>query len=279
MKKVTGIITLFCFLVGGSCSSKHEAEKVVEKYYEFIKAKKYDAAWELVDQESQDIVGQETWLNDARKINSLTLYLKFLPVQIDKEGTKAVIPTEYTGAKAAMNKVPEAQIKFYVVKDGNRWQIRLQERIDEIKKQREYESIEIPIDQTLIETAKKYKDKIIVENLRNGAVTYENGLEQYMMDATITNKSDKPFSYIGVNVKFMDDTNTKVLFEKVFFLIYTRQIQGIYPLKPGEKRDVIIPGYDANDIFEKTGVEWTGKLQWEVEAVKIATPEELIELD
>ncbi len=273
------IVMVLSLVMAAACSSKHEAEKVVEKYFGLIKEKKYDAAWELVDQESQDIVEKDLWLNDARKINSLVMYLKFLPAQIDKEGTKAVIPTEYTGAKAAMNKVPEAQIRFYAVKNGDQWQIHLQERIEEIKKQREYEAIEIPIDETLIETAKKYKDKIIVENVRNGAVTYENGLEQYMMDATITNKSDKPFSYIGVNVKFMDDTNTKVLLEKVFFLIYTRQVQGIYPLKPGEKRDVIIPGYAAEDIFEKTGVEWTGKLQWEVEAVKIATPEELIELD
>jgi len=278
MKRTLVVIALSLF-VAAACSSKHEAEKVVEKYYDLIKEKKYDAAWELVDQESQDVVEQELWLNDARKINSLKMYLKLLPAQIDKEGTKAVVPTEYTGAKAAMNKIPEAQVRFYTVKNGDKWQIRLQERIDEIKKQREYEAIEIPIDDTLIKTAQQYKDKIIVENVRNGAVTYENGLEQYMMDATITNKSDKPFSYIGVNVKFMDDTNTKVLLEKVFFLIYTRQIQGIYPLKPGEKRDVIIPGYAADDIFEKTGVEWTGKLQWEVEAVKIAPPEELIELE
>ncbi len=278
MRRMLVVVGL-SLLAAVACSSRHDAEKTVEKYYDLIKEKKYDAAWELVDEESRDIVEQELWLNDARKLNSLKMYLKLLPVQIDKEGTKAVVPTEYTGAKAAMNKVPEAQIRFHVVKNNDKWQIRLQERIDEIKKQREYEAIEIPIDETLIKTAQQYKDKIIVENVRNGAVQYENGLEQYMMDATITNKSDKPFSYIGVNVKFMDDTNTKVLLEKVFFLIYTRQVQGIYPLKPGEKRDVIIPGYAAEDIFEKTGVEWTGKLQWEVEAVKIATPEELIELE
>jgi hypothetical protein len=73
----------------------------------------------------------------------------------------------------------------------------------------------------------------------------------------------------------MDDANQKVLLEKIFFLIYTRQVQGIYPIKPGEKRDVIIPGYAADDIEGN----WTGKLQWEVAAVRLATPEELIELD
>ncbi len=274
-------VILFCSLLFAlvSCSTKHDAQKLVEKYYDLIKAKNYDAAWEMVDEESKKDVEQELWLNDARQINSLSMYLKFQPTQINKEETKVVIFTEFTGAKEAMNKLPGAQIKFYAVKNGEQWQINLRERLDEIKKQREWEAIEIPIDETLINNAKQYKDKIIVENVRNGAVQYENGLEQYMMDATFTNKSDKAFSYIGVAVKFMDDTNTKVLMDKVFFLIYTRQVQGIYPLKPGEKRDVIIPGYAADDIFEKTGVEWTGKLQWEVEAVKIATPEEMIELE
>jgi len=262
-----------------SCSTKHDAQKLVEKYYDLIKTKNYEAAWELVDEESKKDVEQELWLNDARQINSLASFIKFQPTQINKEETKVVIFTEFTGAKEAMNKLPGAQIKFFAVKNGDQWQIRLQERLDEIKKQREWEAIEIPIDETLINNAKQYKDKIIVENVRNGAVQYENGLEQYMMDATITNKSDKPFSYIGVAVKFMDDANQKVLMDKVFFLIYTRQVQGIYPLKPGEKRDVIIPGYAAEDVFERTGVEWTGKLQWEVEAVKIATPEEMIELE
>lgn len=274
-------VILFCSLLFAlvSCSTKHDAQKLVEKYYDLIKAKNYDAAWEMVDEESKKDVEQELWLNDARQINSLSMYLKFQPTQINKEETKVVIFTEFTGAKEAMNKLPGAQIKFYAVKNGDQWQINLRERLDAIKKQREWEAIEIPIDETLINNAKQYKDKILVENVRNGAVQYENGLEQYMMDATITNKSDKPFSYIGVAVKFMDDTNTKVLMDKVFFLIYTRQVQGIYPLKPGEKRDVIIPGYAAEDVFEQTGVEWTGKLQWEVEAVKIATPEEMIELE
>lgn len=274
-------IILVCSLLFAliSCSTKHDAQKLVEKYFDLIKAKNYEAAWEMVDEESKAGIEQELWMNDARQINSLSMYLKFLPTQINKEETKVVIMTEFTGAKEAMNKLPGAQIKFYAVKNGDVWQINLRERLDELKKQKEWEAIEIPIDQTLIDNAKKYKDKIIVENVRNGAVQYENGLEQYMMDATITNKSDKAFSYIGVAVKFMDDTNTKVLMDKVFFLLYTRQVQGIYPLKPGEKRDVIIPGYAADDIFEKTGVEWTGKLQWEVEAVKVATPEELIELE
>ncbi|HOW50425.1 MAG TPA: hypothetical protein PLV42_00110 [bacterium] len=262
-----------------SCSTKHDAQKLVEKYFDLIKGKNYEAAWELVDEESKKEIEQELWMNDVRQINSLSMFLKFQPTQINKEETKVVIFTEFTGAKEAMNKLPGAQIKFYAVKNGDQWQINLRERLEELKKQREWEAIEIPIDETLINNAKQYKDKILVENVRNGAVQYENGLEQYMMDATITNKSDKPFSYIGVAVKFMDDTNTKVLMDKVFFLIYTRQVQGIYPLKPGEKRDVIIPGYAAEDVFERTGVEWTGKLQWEVEAVKIATPEEMIELE
>lgn len=274
MKKIIALLGV-SLLLALSCSAKHEAQKTIEKYYELIKSKNYDAAWEMVDEESKELVEQETWLGDARAVNSVSMSLKMLPAQMDKEGTRAVVMTEYTGALAARNKVPEAQIRFYAVKKGDKWGINLQDRIEAIKKQRAYEAIEIPIDQTLIDNAKKYKDKIIVENVRNGAVQYENGLEQYMMDATITNKSDKAFSYIGVAVKFMDDTNTKVLLDKVFFLIYTRQVQGIYPLKPGEKRDVIIPGYAADDIEGN----WTGKLQWEVEAVKIATPEELIELD
>lgn len=274
-------VILICSLLFAlvSCSTKHDAQKLVDKYYDLIKAKNYDAAWELVDEESKKDIEQETWLGDARQINSLSLFLKFNPPQISKEGDKVAIFTEFTGAKEAMNKLPGAQIKFFAVKYGDQWMINLRERLDDIKKQREWEAIEIPIDDTLIKTAQQYKDKIIVENVRNGAVQYENGLEQYMMDATITNKSDKAFSYIGVAVKFMDDTNTKMLMDKVFFLIYTRQVQGIYPLKPGEKRDVIIPGYAAEDIFERTGVEWTGKLQWEVEAAKLATPEELIELE
>ncbi|HSA32599.1 MAG TPA: hypothetical protein P5077_02620 [bacterium] len=278
MKKIIALLGV-SLLVAFSCSAKHEAQKTIDKYYDLIKAKNYEAAWEMVDEESKELVEQEAWLNDVRAVNSVSMSLKMLPAQMDKEGTRAVVMTEYTGALAARNKMPDAQIRFYAVKAGDKWVINLQDRVEEIKKQRAYEAIEIPIDDTLIKTAQQYKDKIIVENVRNGAVQYENGLEQYMMDATITNKSDKPFSYIGVAVKFMDDTNTKVLMDKVFFLIYTRQVQGIYPLKPGEKRDVIIPGYAADDIFERTGVEWTGKLQWEVEAVKLATPEELIELE
>jgi hypothetical protein len=67
----------------------------------------------------------------------------------------------------------------------------------------------------------------------------------------------------------------KVLFEKTFFVIYTRQIEEIYPLAPGEEKKHNNPGYDAGDIDGN----WTGKLQWEVSAVKVATPAEMIKIE
>jgi len=270
--------TVFCFalLLCPACStSKGEAEKTVDSFMELVKAKNFAMAWDMLDKESQDIVGKEKFLEDAQNIGNNALFLKFKPVKMNAEGTQAIIETEYTGQKVAMNNLPEAKITFYVNKNEEKWQINLKERVDKIKEEMKRDSIEIPIDPELIETAKLYKDKIEVTNVRNGEVEFGNGLSQYMMDATVKNNSDKHLSYVGVLVKFMDDANEKVLFEKTFFLIYTRQIEEIYPLAPGEEKNIIIPGYDAGDIEGN----WTGKLQWEVNAVKVATPAEMIKIE
>jgi hypothetical protein len=242
---------------------------------DLVKKKNFAMAWEMIDKESQDIVGKEKFLEDAQNIGNNSMFLKFKPVKMNAEGTQAIIETEYTGQKVAMNNLPEAKITFYVNKNEEKWQINLKERVDKIKEEMKRDSIEIPIDPELIETAKLYKDKIEVTNVRNGEVEFGNGLSQYMMDATVKNNSDKHLSYVGVLVKFMDDANEKVLFEKTFFLIYTRQIEEIYPLAPGEEKNIIIPGYDAGDIEGN----WTGKLQWEVNAVKVATPAEMIKIE
>lgn len=270
--------TVFCFalLLCPACStSKGEAEKTVDSFMDLVKQKNFAMAWELLDKESQDIVGREKFLEDAQNIGNNALFLKFKPVKMNAEGTQAILETEYTGQKVAMNNLPEAKITFYVNKNEEKWQLNLKERIDKIKEEMKRDSIEIPIDPELIETAKLYKDKIEVKDVRNGEVEFGNGLSQYMMDATVKNNSDKHLSYIGVLVKFMDDANQKVLFEKTFFLIYTRQIEEIYPLAPGEEKSIIIPGYDAGDIEGN----WTGKLQWEVNAVKVATPAEMIKIE
>ena len=270
--------TVFCFalLLCPACStSKGEAEKTVDSFMELVKAKNFAMAWDMLDKESQDIVGKEKFLEDAQNIGNNALFLKFKPVKMNAEGTQAIIETEYTGQKVAMNNLPEAKITFYVNKNEEKWQLNLKERVDKIKEEMKRDSIEIPIDPELIETAKLYKDKIEVTNVRNGEVEFGNWLSQYMMDATVKNNSDKHLSYVGVLVKFMDDANQKVLFEKTFFLIYTRQIEEIYPLAPGEEKNIIIPGYDAGDIEGN----WTGKLQWEVNAVKVATPAEMIKIE
>jgi hypothetical protein len=270
--------TVFCLvsLFSAGCStSKGEAEKTVDSFMDLVKKKNFAMAWEMIDKESQDIVGKEKFLEDAQNIGNNSMFLKFKPVKMNAEGTQAIIETEYTGQKVAMNNLPEAKITFYVNKNEEKWQINLKERVDKIKEEMKRDSIEIPIDPELIETAKLYKDKIEVTNVRNGEVEFGNGLSQYMMDATVKNNSDKHLSYVGVLVKFMDDANEKVLFEKTFFLIYTRQIEEIYPLAPGEEKNIIIPGYDAGDIEGN----WTGKLQWEVNAVKVATPAEMIKIE
>ena len=270
--------TVFCLvsLFSTGCStSKGEAEKTVDSFMDLVKKKNFAMAWEMIDKESQDIVGKEKFLEDAQNIGNNSMFLKFKPVKMNAEGTQAIIETEYTGQKVAMNNLPEAKITFYVNKNEEKWQINLKERVDKIKEEMKRDSIEIPIDPELIETAKLYKDKIEVTNVRNGEVEFGNGLSQYMMDATVKNNSDKHLSYVGVLVKFMDDANEKVLFEKTFFLIYTRQIEEIYPLAPGEEKNIIIPGYDAGDIEGN----WTGKLQWEVNAVKVATPAEMIKIE
>jgi len=116
---------------------------------------------------------------------------------------------------------------------------------------------------------------IEVKDLKNGEVEFDNGMSQYMMEATVKNNSDQNFSFVGVKVKFLSDDEKKVLLDKVFYLIYTRQIQEIYPIKPKEERNIIIPGYHAEDLDG----EWTGKLEWEVYTAKIATPEELITVE
>jgi len=270
------ILAVFVAFFAVSCAgSKGEAEKTIDSYVELLKAKNFAKAWEMLDQESQEVVGQKKFIEDAQNISGNAMFLKNKPIKINEAGDKAIMETEYTGQKVAFNKLPEAKITYYANKNEGKWQIRLQERIDQIREEQKRDAIEIPIDPELIETAKLYKDKIEVKDLRNGEVDFGNGLSQYMMDATVKNNTDKPLSYIGVLVKFMDDAEKKVLFEKTFFVIYTRQIEEIYPIKPGEERNIIIPGYDAGDIDGN----WTGKLQWEVNAVKVATPAELIRIE
>ena len=229
----------------------------------------------MLDSESQEIVGQQKFIEDAQNIAANAMFLQNKPIKLNQDGTKAIIETEYTGQKASFNKLPDAKITFYVNKNGDKWQIRLEERINKILEEQKRDSIEIPIDPELIETAKLYKDKIEVRDLRNGEVEFGNGQTQYMMDAIVKNNTDKYLSYVGVLVKFMDDKEEKVLFEKTFFVIYTRQIEEIYPIAPGEEKNIIIPGYDAGDIDGN----WTGKLQWEVSAVKVATPAEMIKIE
>ena len=279
MKKFqfTGLIlAVFVAFFAVSCAgSKGEAEKTIESYVELLKAKNFAKAWEMLDKESQEVVGQKKFIEDAQNISGNAMFLKNKPIKINEAGDRAILETEYFGQKVAFNKLPEAKITYYANKNEGKWQIRLQERIDQIREEQKRDSIEIPIDPELIETAKLYKDKIEVKNLRNGEVDFGNGLSQYMMDATVKNNTDKPLSYIGVHVKFMDDAEQKVLFEKTFFVIYTRQIEEIYPIQPGEEKNIIIPGYDAGDIDGN----WTGKLQWEVNAVKVATPAELIKIE
>ena len=279
MKKFqfTGLIlaVLAAFFAVSCAGSKGEAEKTIDSYVELLKAKNFARAWEMLDKESQDVVGQKKFLEDAQNISGNAMFLKNKPIKVNEAGDRAIMETEYFGQKAAFNKLPDAKITYYASKSDGKWQIRLQERIDQIKEEQKRDSIEIPIDPELIETAKLYKDKIEVKDLRNGEVEFGNGQTQYMMDATVKNNTDKPLSYIGVLVKFMDDADQKVLFEKTFFVIYTRQIEEIYPIQPGEEKNIIIPGYDAGDIDGN----WTGKLRWEVNAVKVATPAELIKIE
>lgn len=269
------LVLLLSLIPIGCTKKKTEAEKTVESYFELLKQKNYAKAWEMLDQESQVVVGQETFINDAKNISLNSTFLKMKPTQMNADGTKAIIETEYVGQKVAMNELPEAKITFWVNKAGDEWKLNLKDRVEQIKEEARQASIEIPIDAELIETGEKYKDKIEIKELRNGEVDFGNGITQYMMDATIKNNSDQHFSYIGALVKFMDEEEENVLFEKTFFLIYTRVIDEVYPLAPGEERDIIIPGYDAGDIDGR----WTGKLQWEPYAVKIATPAEMIKLE
>ena len=279
MKKFqfTGLIlaVLAAFFAVSCAGSKGEAEKTIDSYVELLKAKNFARAWEMLDKESQDVVGQKKFLEDAQNIAGNAMFLKNKPIKVNEAGDRAIMETEYFGQKVNFNKLPDAKITYYASKSDGKWQIRLQERIDQIKEEQKRDSIEIPIDPELIETAKLYKDKIEVKDLRNGEVEFGNGQTQYMMDATVKNNTDKPLSYIGVLVKFMDDADQKVLFEKTFFVIYTRQIEEIYPIQPGEEKNIIIPGYDAGDIDGN----WTGKLRWEVNAVKVATPAELIKIE
>jgi hypothetical protein len=269
-------LAAFLTLVLVSCSSsKSDAEKTLDTYFNLLKSKNFARAWDMLDSESQEIVGQQKFIEDAQNIAANAMFLQNKPIKLNQDGTKAIIETEYTGQKASFNKLPDAKITFYVNKNGDKWQIRLEERINKILEEQKRDSIEIPIDPELIETAKLYKDKIEVRDLRNGEVEFGNGQTQYMMDAIVKNNTDKYLSYVGVLVKFMDDKEEKVLFEKTFFVIYTRQIEEIYPIAPGEEKNIIIPGYDAGDIDGN----WTGKLQWEVSAVKVATPAEMIKIE
>lgn len=267
------IIALF-FAIG--CTKKNEVQKTTEKYFEYVKNGKYEAAWNMLDKESQEIIGREKFVSEAKRIKDLSFFLKFKDPKVSKDGSQAIIDTEFTGQKKSYNKLPDMKVSFWVQKEGGNYKIKLKKLVDEIKEEEKKEAIEIPINPEMIETAKKYKDKIEIKDLKNGEVTFDNGLSQYMMEATVKNNSDQNFSYIGALVKFMDEKEENVLFEKTFFLVYTRQIEGIYPIKPKEERNVVIPGYAAEDI---TTGRWTGKLQWEVHAVKIATPEEMITID
>ena len=279
MKKLNlfclGLTALLALLFVSCSSSKSDAEKTLYTYFNLLKSKNFARAWDMLDSESQEIVGQQKFIEDAQNIAANAMFLQNKPIKLNQDGTKAIIETEYTGQKASFNKLPDAKITFYVNKNGDKWQIRLEERINKILEEQKRDSIEIPIDPELIETAKLYKDKIEVRDLRNGEVEFGNGQTQYMMDATVKNNTDKYLSYVGVLVKFMDDKEEKVLFEKTFFVIYTRQIEEIYPIAPGEEKNIIIPGYDAGDIDGN----WTGKLQWEVSAVKVATPAEMIKIE
>lgn len=279
MKKLNlfclGLAAFLTLVFAGCSSSKSDAEKTLDTYFNLLKSKNFARAWDMLDSESQEIVGQQKFIEDAQNIAANAMFLQNKPIKLNQDGTKAIIETEYTGQKAAFNKLPDAKITFYVNKNGDKWQIRLEERINKILEEQKRDSIEIPIDPELIETAKLYKDKIEVRDLRNGEVEFGNGQTQYMMDAIVKNNTDKYLSYVGVLVKFMDDKEEKVLFEKTFFVIYTRQIEEIYPIAPGEEKNIIIPGYDAGDIDGN----WTGKLQWEVSAVKVATPAEMIKIE
>ena len=268
-------VLFFAFFMVSCSASKGDAEKVIDSYVGLLKAKNFAQAWEMLDKESQEVVGQKKFLEDAQNISGNVMFLKNKPIKINEAGDRAIMETEYFGQKVAFNKLPGAKITYYASKNDGKWQVRLQERIDQIREEQKRDSIEIPIDPELIETAKLYTDKIEDKDLRNGEVEFGNGQTQYMMDATVKNNTDKPLSYIGVLVKFMDDAEQKVLFEKTFFVIYTRQIEEIYPIQPGEEKNIIIPGYDAGDIDGN----WTGKLQWEVNAVKVATPAELIKIE
>ncbi len=274
--KVVLFALLAAVLMLGSCSSKKsEVENTVQKYLEHLKKKEFKPAWEMLDEQTQKVVGKEEFLKEAKSVGLLGMFLKLHKPKLNSDGTKAVVSTEYTGQKVAMNQLPDAKITFYANKINGKWKINMRDKIEEIERKKKEEAIEIPINDELLKTAQQLKDKIEVKNVRNGEVTFANGLSQYMMDGTVINHTDKPLSYVGILVKFMDDKEEKVLFEKTFFVIYTRQIEEIYPIKPGETRDFIIPGYDAGDIPGK----WTGKLKWEVYAVKIATPAELITVD
>ncbi|MGI6394617.1 MAG: hypothetical protein ACOX2F_07840 [bacterium] len=279
MRRFSLIVFSFFLLFSAfsvSCStSKGDAEKTVDRFIDLVKQKNFAVAWDMLDKESQDVVGREKYLEDARNIANNAMFLKYKPTKMNAEGTQAIIETEYTGQKVAMNTLPGAKITFYINKSGDKWLLNLKERIDAIKEEIKRDSIEIPIDPELIETANLYRDKIEVKDVRNGEVEFGNGLSQYMMDATVKNNTDKHLSYIGILVKFMDDANEKVLFEKTFFVIYTRQIEEIYPIEPGEEKNIIIPGYDAGDIDGN----WTGKLQWEVNAVKVATRAEMVKIE
>ncbi len=271
-------VCLFCCfsLTFVSCTrKKNEAEKTVESYFELLKQRNFAQAWDMLDEESQAIVGEETFIKDARNIALNATFLKMNPAQMNAEGTRAIIETEYVGQKSAMNELPEAKITFWANKQNGEWKINLHNRIEQLKEEARLASIEIPIDAELLETAQKYKDQIEIIELRNGEVDFGGGITQYMMDATVVNNSDQHFSFVGALVKFMDEEEENVLFEKTFFVIYTRVIDEVYPIAPGERRDIIIPGYDAGDIDGR----WTGNLQWEVHAVKIATPAEMIKLE
>ncbi len=259
-----------------SCEKKNkEIQETTEKYLKHIADGNYVEAWKMLDETTHEIIPREEFKKEAEHINSLSDFIKIEAIRANNEKTEAEVPLEFTGQKQSFNKLEDMKITLYLKKHNDKWKITLKEQIEELQERLAQERIKIPINQELLDNAEKYRDKIEVKNLRNGAIEFSDGNEQYMMDATVTNNSDKHFSYIGVLVKFLDEDEEETLFESTFFVIYTRQIQEIYPIAPGETRDVIIPGYHAGDIPGN----WTGNLDWEVHAVKIATPEEMIKME
>ncbi len=278
MKKLRTLIVIFA-LIMFACSSKHDSQKAAENFHSLIKNGKFEEAWDMTDKETKELVPKEQFLNEAKRIKSLALFTKVHKGKVAADGKSSVVDTKFFGKLNHYNDLPKAAITFHMFKVGEKWVVKMKKIIDAIvAEQKAYDeacAFTPEVVKKLQETAKLYGEKIEVKDLKNGEVTFTNGMSQYMMEATVKNNTDKPLSYVGVQVQFLDDAETKVLFEKLFFIVYTRVVNGKYPIKPGEERSIVIPGIDGGDIEGN----WNGKLKWEVAAVKVATEEELITLD